>query len=146
AFITAAEGFTDTFLRWVRGVSGIAAAMMLALSPPFVLLVVLAGGTALITGGSMAAADLLPFLLLGLGLTAPVLVRGEGADDLQAGGGAPGRVGVVLAAVPVPDEARRGVPHGHRVEVGGVRFGYEPGREVLRGIDLVLVPGTVTAL
>ncbi|GAA1074269.1 ABC transporter ATP-binding protein [Nocardiopsis composta] len=146
AFITAAEGFTDTFLRWVRGVSGIAAAMMLALSPPFVLLVVLAGGTALITGGSMAAADLLPFLLLGLGLTAPVAALGHGFDDLQAARRALGRVREVLAAEPLPEPARPAAPHGHRVELRGVRFGYEPGREVLRGIDLVLDPGTVTAL
>ena len=32
------------FYRWVRGISGIAAGMQLALSPPFVLLVVLIGG------------------------------------------------------------------------------------------------------
>ncbi|MFI6798371.1 hypothetical protein [Streptosporangium canum] len=35
-------------------------------------LVVLIGGTALITNGGLPPADLLPFLLLGLGLTAPV--------------------------------------------------------------------------
>jgi ATP-binding cassette, subfamily B, bacterial IrtA/YbtP len=32
------------------------------------------------------------------------------------------------------------------VELRDVRFGYDPGQEVLRGIDLVLEPGTVTAI
>jgi ATP-binding cassette, subfamily B, bacterial IrtA/YbtP len=66
-FRTAVEDFVVIFYRWVRGMSAIAAGMQLALSPPFVLLVVLIGGATLITTGGMAPADLLPFLLLGLG-------------------------------------------------------------------------------
>lgn len=38
------------------------------------------------------------------------------------------------------------MPRGHRVELRDVRFGYEDGHEVLRGIDLVLEPGTTTAI
>ncbi|KIA59394.1 ABC transporter ATP-binding protein [Nocardia vulneris] len=145
-FRTAAETFTETFRRWVFGVSGIAAGMQLALSPPFVLLVLLLGGTALITNGSLAPADLLPFLLLGLGLTAPVAALGHGFDDLQAAGRAVGRIKAVLAVPPLPEPAQPLVPQGHRVELRDVRFGYGADREVLRGIDLVLEPGTVTAL
>ncbi|WP_280431584.1 ABC transporter ATP-binding protein [Nocardia brasiliensis] len=145
-FRTAADTFTETFRRWVFGISGIAAGMQLALSPPFVLLVLLLGGTALITNGSLAPADLLPFLLLGLGLTAPVAALGHGFDDLQAAGRAVGRIKEVLAVPPLPEPAQPLVPQGHRVELRDVRFGYAADREVLRGIDLVLEPGTVTAL
>ncbi|GAA2278367.1 ABC transporter ATP-binding protein [Nonomuraea roseoviolacea subsp. roseoviolacea] len=145
-FRTAADEFTDAFLRWVRGMAPVAAGMQLALSPPFVLLVVLAGGAALITNGAMEPAALLPFLLLGLGLTAPVAALGHGFDDLQAARRALGRIGDVLAVPPLPEPARPVAPRGHRVELRDVRFGYEAGREVLRGIDLVLEPGTVTAV
>ncbi|NUW31604.1 ABC transporter ATP-binding protein [Nonomuraea sp. SMC257] len=145
-FRTAADEFTDTFLRWVRGMAPIAAGMQLALSPPFVLLVVLVGGAALITNGAMEPAGLLPFLLLGLGLTAPVAALGHGFDDLQAARRAVGRIGDVLAVQPLPEPAHPVAPQGHRVELRGVRFGYEGGHEVLRGIDLVLEPGTVTAV
>ncbi|MFF3223120.1 ABC transporter ATP-binding protein [Nocardia suismassiliense] len=145
-FRTAADDFVDTFLRWVRGVSAVAAGMQLALSPPFVLFVVLIGGTALVTNGSMAPADLLPFLLLGLGLTAPVAALGHGFDDMQTAGRALGRIKDVLAVQPLPEPAHPVTPNGHRVELRDVRFGYEPGNEVLRGIDLVLEPGTVTAI
>ncbi|MFD6157597.1 ABC transporter ATP-binding protein [Nocardia sp. NPDC060256] len=145
-FRTAADDFVDTFVHWVRAVSAIAAGMQLALSPPFVLLVVLIGGTTLITNGSMAPADLLPFLLLGLGLTAPVAALGHGFDDMQAAGRAVGRIKDVLAVPSLPEPAHPVAAQGHRVELRGVRFGYDPEHEVLRGIDLVLEPGTVTAL
>ncbi|GAA5072238.1 ABC transporter ATP-binding protein [Nocardia iowensis] len=145
-FRTAVDDFADTFLRWARGLSPIAAGMQLALSPPFVLLIVLLGGTARITSGGMAAADLLPFLLLGLGLTAPVAALGHGFDDMQAAGRAVGRIRDVLNVEPLPEPAHPVPPRGHRVELRDVRFGYDADREVLRGIDLVLEPGTVTAL
>ncbi|WP_329625499.1 ABC transporter ATP-binding protein/permease [Streptomyces sp. NBC_01255] len=145
-FLTAVDGFVSSFLRMVRGLAGIAAGMQVALSPPFVLLVVLIGGTALITTGGMAPADLLPFLLLGLGLTAPVAALGHGFDDIQAARRAVGRIRDVLAVPSLPEPAHPVAPRGHRVELRDVRFGYEPDHEVLRGIDLVLEPGTTTAI
>ncbi|NUP66743.1 MAG: ABC transporter ATP-binding protein [Nonomuraea sp.] len=146
AFLSAADEFTGVFLRWARGMSVVAAGMQVALSPPFVLLVVLVGGAALITSGGLAPADLLPFLLLGLGLTAPVAALGHGFDDLRAAARAVGRIKDVLAVPPLPRPAHPRPPQGHRVELRDVRFAYEGGHEVLRGIDLVLEPGTVTAL
>jgi len=145
-FRTAADDFVGVFSRWVRGMSVIAAGMQLALSPPFVLLVVLIGGAALITSGDMAPADLLPFLLLGLGLTAPVAALGHGFDDLRAAGRAVGRIKDVLAVRSLPEPAHPAAPRGHRVELRDVRFTYADDHEVLRGIDLVLEPGTVTAI
>ncbi|MBF6219375.1 ABC transporter ATP-binding protein [Nocardia abscessus] len=145
-FRTAADDFADAFLRMVHGLAGIAAGMQVVLSPPFVLLIVLIGGTVLITGGSLPPADLLPFLLLGLGLTAPIAALGHGFDDLQAARRAVERIRDVLAVPSLPEPARPVAPQGHRVELRDVRFGYDAGREVLRGIDLVLEPGTVTAI
>ncbi|MBF6134686.1 ABC transporter ATP-binding protein [Nocardia otitidiscaviarum] len=146
AFRTATAEFADVFRRWVLGLSGPAAAVSVALSPPFVLLVILVGGAALITGGSLAPADLLPFLLLGLGLTAPVAALGHGFDDLVEARAAFGRIRNVLAVPPLSTPAHPKRPRGHRVELRGVRFGYDDDHEVLRGIDLTLEPGTVTAV
>ncbi|MFI6292950.1 ABC transporter ATP-binding protein [Nonomuraea sp. NPDC050790] len=145
-FVTAVDEFVDIFSRLVYGISGIGAAMQVVLSPPFVLLVVLVGGTVLITSGGLAPADLLPFLLLGLGLTAPVAALGHGFDEMQAAGRAVGRIKDVLAVPPLPEPLHPVTPRGHRVELRGVRFGYDADHEVLRGIDLVLEPGTVTAV
>ena len=150
-FRTATDDFVHTFTRWVRGMSAVAAGMQLALSPPFVLMVVLIGGASMITAGGMPPADLLPFLLLGLGLTAPVAALGHGFDDLQAAGRAVGRIRDVLDVRSLPEPAQPREPLGHRVELRDVRFGYgdnheDDDQEVLRGIDLTLEPGTVTAV
>ncbi|MCL6296875.1 ABC transporter ATP-binding protein [Streptomyces kronopolitis] len=146
AFIKAADDFADYFLAWVRGVAALGALASLVLSPPFVLVVILTGGAALITTDAMPPADLLPFLLLGLALTAPVAALGHGLDDVQAAQRAAGRIQDLLRVPPLPEPARPVAPSGHRVELRDVCFSYEPGHEVLRGIDLVLEPGTVTAL
>ncbi len=145
-FLMAVDDFVGSFFLMVRGLAGIAAGMQVVLSPPFVLLVVLIGGTALITTGGMAPADLLPFLLLGLGLTAPVAALGHGFDDIQAARRALGRIREVLTMQSLPEPAHPVAPQGHRVEPRDVRFGYEAGHEVLRGVDLVLEPGTTTAM
>ena len=144
-YTVAVDEFVQVFYRWVIGLSPIAAAMSLALSPPFVLLVVLVGGATMISSGALAPADLLPFLLLGLGLTAPLAALGHGFDDVQAARRAVGRIAEVLAVPPLPEAEHPLVPQGHRVELRGVRFAYDT-REVLHGIDLVLEPGTVTAI
>ncbi|MFJ4202006.1 ABC transporter ATP-binding protein [Streptomyces sviceus] len=146
AFIKAADDFADYFLGWVSGVAALGALASLALSPTFVLVVILTGGTALITADAMPPADLLPFLLLGLGLTAPIAALGHGLDDVQAAQRAAGRIQELLRVAPLPEPATPVPPRGHRVELRDVAFSYEPGREVLRGVDLVLEPGTVTAL
>ncbi|GAA3193931.1 ABC transporter ATP-binding protein [Actinocorallia longicatena] len=146
AFRTAVDDFTGAFLRRVHGLARAAAGMQVALSPPFVLLAVLTGGAVLVTDGSLAPADLLPFLLLGLGLTAPVAALGHGFDDLQSARRAVGRIRDVLEVPSLPEPAGPIEPRGHRIELRGVRFGYRDGHAVLRGIDLVLEPGTVTAI
>jgi ATP-binding cassette subfamily B protein len=145
-FRTATDDFVGTFQRMVRGLSVPAAAMQLMLSPPLVLLAVLIGGAVLITSGGLAAADLLPFLLLGLGLTAPVAALSHGFDDIQNAGSAVGRIREVLRVPPLAAPVDPVAPQGHRIELRGVRFGYDADHEVLRGVDLVLEPGTVTAL
>ncbi|WP_329172211.1 ABC transporter ATP-binding protein [Streptomyces sp. NBC_01477] len=145
-FLDAANDFVAIFYKWVHGISKIAAGMQLVLSPPFVLLVELIGGAALITHGGMAPADLLPFLLLGLGLTAPLAALSHGFDDIQGAARAVGRIKDVLAVPSLPEPAHPVAPQGHRVELRDVRFGYEADHEVLRGVDLVLEPGTVTAI
>ncbi|MFC3244221.1 ABC transporter transmembrane domain-containing protein [Gordonia humi] len=83
-FRTATDAFVTVFTRWVRGISRPAAAMQFVLSPAFVLLVVFIGGATLIVTESIDAVDLLPFLFLGMGLTAPVAALGHGFDDLVA--------------------------------------------------------------
>lgn len=59
--------------------------MQLLLSPPSVLLTILISGTFRLTQGNMLPADPLAFLLLGLGLTAPIAAMiDHNLEDAQA--------------------------------------------------------------
>ncbi|MEV4339070.1 ABC transporter ATP-binding protein [Streptomyces sp. NPDC049590] len=142
----AADDFADFFLGYVAGSAGLASLSALVLSPPFVLLLVLTGGTLLITQGSMPPADLLPFLLLSVALTAPVAALGHGMDNIHAAEQSADRIHELLSVRPLPRPAHSAAPHGDRVEYRGVGFAYDDGHPVLHDIDLILEPGTTTAL
>ncbi|MEV0896336.1 ABC transporter ATP-binding protein [Actinoplanes sp. NPDC049802] len=61
-------------------------------------------------------------------------------DELEVGAAALARL-LGVTAGPAPRPVHAAEPAGTRIEVRGVRFGYQPGREVLHGVDLVLEPG-----
>ncbi|MFG3396470.1 MULTISPECIES: ABC transporter ATP-binding protein [Streptomyces] len=142
----AADDFADFFLGYVAGAAGLASLAALVLSPPFVLLLVFVGGTALIAADAMSPADLLPFPLLAVALTAPIAALGHGLDNVHAAERSAERIRAMLNVPPLPEPARPAEPDGERVEFRGVGFSYDSGRRVLQGIDLVLEPGTTTAL
>ena len=145
SFRTAVDAFVGSFARMVRGLSWPAAGMQLLLSPPMVLFAVLCGGVWRLEH-QMPAADLLPFLLLGLGLTAPLnAMIGHSFEDVQTARRAVARIDDVLATPSLPEPERPALPDGSRVELRQVRFGYT-GREVLRGVDLALEARSTTAL
>jgi ATP-binding cassette subfamily B protein len=74
-------------------------------------------------------------------------------QQLRAGQAAAARITALLDTPPLPEPDRPAVPDGARVELSGVRFSYgtpaagaTDRTDALTGVDLVLEPGTVTAL
>jgi ATP-binding cassette, subfamily B, bacterial IrtA/YbtP len=148
-YARAADDFATFFLAWISRAYRTSAASELALSPVTILLTVLAGGTALVSGGHLEAIDLLPFAILGLGLAGPMQALHYYSHDIEKASVAAKRVGTLLVApeLAVPAQPREPrLDGGVRVELSGVDFAYDADRPVLRDIDLVLEPGTVTAL
>ncbi|MGW4892254.1 ABC transporter ATP-binding protein [Kitasatospora sp. NPDC004240] len=148
-YAKAADDFADFFLAWISKAYRASALSQLALSPVTILLTVLAGGTALVSSGRLPAVELLPFTILGLGLAGPLQALHHYGDDVEKSRAAAKRVGALLVApeLALPTAPRRPeLGGGARVELSGVEFGYDADRTVLSGIDLVLEPGTVTAL
>ena len=157
-YARAADDFAEFLDAWLSRGYRAGALSATALSPVTVLLTVLAGGTALIAAGRLDALDMLPFVVLGLGLAAPLQAMDFHGEDIETASAAAGRVGALLSAPELETPAEPLRPEddggGYRVELSGVEFAYdaEPsargdaGRPVLSGIDLTLEPGTVTAL
>ncbi|OSY40828.1 MULTISPECIES: ABC transporter ATP-binding protein [Pseudonocardia] len=141
---------TDRFLRFYRGWMGETATMQTlveVVTAPAVVLAWLAGSGAWLVGtGTVAPVDVLPALVLGLGLTAPLLQLGYTGQSMR--GALQARDSVVrFLQQPVQPQPDRPVqPVGSVVEYAGVSFGYDDTRRVLHDISLTCRPGTVTAL
>lgn len=126
------------------------AASDIVVTPVFVMLVVVFAGLAAIGLDWVAPLDVLPFLLVGLGLGSSLLNLGYGAQALRAAALAAQRLHdlqqtpELSTGAPAPADPGSG-PAG-LVRFEGVGFGYRSGHDVLHDLDLELAPGTITAL
>jgi ATP-binding cassette subfamily B protein IrtA len=147
-FSDAAREYGAFVTGWAEQVTPSLTRSQLAQAPLVALLVVLTAGTTLIGTGLLTTVDLIPFVVLGIGLSAPALAISYSVQDVRAGRAALGRIEELLATPPLAEPAHaRELPLGPaRVELDSVRFGYDDETEVLHGVDVVLEPGTVTAL
>jgi ATP-binding cassette subfamily B protein len=145
-FAAAVDEVAEMFERWVGEFRRASAVNNILLSPALVLVVVLGAGTGFVAAGWLDGVDLLPFLLVGVGLPTPYLAIGYGFDALVKARAAARHVGEVLATPPLPEPSSPRTPRGHRVEYVDVGFSYDGSTPVLDGVDAVLEPGTVTAL
>ncbi|MFF4986922.1 ABC transporter ATP-binding protein [Streptosporangium saharense] len=145
-FAEAADDFSTMFRRWVEPMTRTEALAQNAIAPVSVLLLVLTAGTLLVSSGSLAPVDVLPFALLGLGMGQPILTLGFGMGAMQEAREAAARVTGLLAVPELPPAGAPAVPEGHVVEFDRVTFSYDGERDVLREVSLTLRPGTVTAL
>jgi ATP-binding cassette subfamily B protein IrtA len=96
----------------------------------------------------MEAADLLPFLFLGTAFGAQITSVLYGFVPMREARQAARRIGDLLEETEL-DRSRstRAIPPGPLgLRFADVSFGYRPRKPVLKSIDLVLAPGTLTAL
>lgn len=145
-FFGAVQGFGRFFSQWVERWAGLGSSVEVLLSPLLVLALVLVAGVPLLAWGGLQPAHLLPFALLGPALAAPVAALGHGADSLVQGRMAAQRIRQVLDTELLAQPSFSRQPEGHQVTFDAVDFSYPDGTQVLRGIDLQLQPGTLTAL
>lgn len=145
-FADAADAMAEFFLGWVRGTYRRSAVTEVLMSPVFMLSWLLGAGTAFVTAGWAKPLDLLPFALLGLGLTGPLHSIAFSYHDIRTARQAATRVGDLLATTPLTEPAAPREPDGTTVRFEQAGYSYDAGTVALDGIDLVLAPGTVTAL
>ena len=155
-YAAAVEEFSDYFTEWSTPMTRIESSAGVLLNPIFLLTAILLAGLPMIGSGALDPVDLLPFLLLGLGLGSTVLTVGHAAQARSQADAAAVRIHRLLSTPPLErhdtapgsstpgsddDDSAAGT-----VRFENVHFAYREGIEVLRGVDLTLQPGTITAL
>ncbi|MFI6815737.1 ABC transporter ATP-binding protein/permease [Nonomuraea sp. NPDC050328] len=134
--------------RWQRPLSGRKTLVDLVTRPLTYLLLIIVAGLALISGGLLDAAGLLPFLLLGVTFGGQLLAAAYGMGSVREATTAAQRIGLLLDEPELTEPAQPATVRagGHTVRFEGVSFAYTQDHPVLFGIDLELAPGTMTAL
>lgn len=144
----AVDSFARAFTGFTRPLVGAMANANAMIAPAAVLGVVLLAGTLFVAQGWMAPVDLLPFVLVAPGMSAPLLLLHYLTHDLNAATGAAQRVQALLQT-PVlaqPQHAQRQVPAGFEVRFEQVGYAYDGRGAVLSDISFTLRPGSVTAI
>ncbi|WP_067543743.1 ABC transporter ATP-binding protein [Nocardia crassostreae] len=150
-FQDAVEHQTESVRRLKMPVMTVQSISESVVAPVFVMLLVVAAGLGGVGAGWIEPLDVLPFLLVGLGLGSSLLGLGYGAQALRTAGDAALRLHELMQTPELRSGAADSVPTAADVPAGTVRFedvtfGYRADHQVLRGIDLELAPGTITAL
>lgn len=146
AYRDAVDEYTAFFLGWARPLIRPESLSAAVIAPVTMVALALAAGVAFVTAGELAPVDLLPFVLLAPGVSAPVTALTSSAQALQLARGAAARV-LALLEVPTAAAPRDPLePAGTTVELDGVDFSYDGAHPVLREVTATLEPGTVTAL
>lgn len=158
-FQDAVDHQTDSLRRLKMPIVSVQSLSDAVVSPVFVMLLVVLAGLAGGGAGWIEPLDVLPFLLIGLGLGSSLMGLGYGAQALRTAGDAALRLhdllqtpelasGSAVSSAPGDnaDRVRSAPVAAGLVRFEGVSFGYRDDHQVLRGIDLELAPGTLTAL
>ena len=141
---------TDQYVRfigrWTRETSILTSVIEIVTSPVVVLVYLLAVGLALVNAGLAQPIDVLPGVLLGLGLSEPLMKLGSSAQFLRNAMKAQESLAAFFAVPPVVEPATPAEPNGHDIEADAVTFSYDGDHRVLHDIAAACTPGTVTAL
>ncbi|MCM6776031.1 ABC transporter ATP-binding protein/permease [Nocardia sp. CDC159] len=150
-FQEAVDRTAANLLAWKTPMTRLQSAAEILLTPVFLMLVVVVAGLGFVELGWSEPLDILPFLLLGIGLGSALLGIGYGGQALREGAAAALRLHDLQQTpeliAPTSEIASAPIPRaGVAVRFERVGFGYREDRMVLRDIDIELAPGTITAL
>ena len=132
--------------EWTRETAVAFTIIELATSPVVVLAWLLVVGVWLVTRDAATPIDVLPGLLLGLGLTGPLMKLGASGQFLRNATKAQQSLNAFFALPPVAQPTDPIVPRDQDVAFREASFSYDGEHRVLHEIAAACTPGTVTAL
>jgi ATP-binding cassette subfamily B protein IrtA len=145
-FSAAVDEFCDALAAWTKESGRAMFGSLALLSPATVLVIVLGIGTGFVALDWIEPIDLLPFVLVGVGLPAPYMTILQGTQLLRKASMAARHVSAVLAEPSLPEPDAPVTPTRFDVQFHGVDFSYDGENQVLHQVDAVCRQGTVTAL
>ncbi|MFF3822644.1 ABC transporter ATP-binding protein [Streptomyces griseus] len=145
-FSKAVDDYMATFTAVKGPLMSISSLAYASVSPAAMLAASLGGGTVFVAADWTRPVDVLPFVLLGLAITAPLVVVTYAPQAFGQARQAADRVAELLVTPTLAEAEQPLSADGHTVEFRDVTFGYSADSPVLRDVDLTLEPGTVTAL
>lgn len=132
--------------EWTRETAVAVTIVELIASPIVVLTWLMAAAVRLVAQGAATPVDVLPGILLGLGLTAPLMKLGASGQFLRNAMNARKSLADFFAIPPVSHAERPQSPTDRSVGFDDVSFSYDGDHRVLHEIAAACAPGTVTAL
>lgn len=145
-FGDAVREHTQAFRVWVDETRYSSAVSRLLGSEMAVLAAVMMAGIWLLHADAIAAADLLPFLAVGIGLPTSIMPAVLGSQGLRKSRLAAGSIESLLSRPGLPDASRVQIPVDHRIEFDGVSFSYDGETNAVSNVSVACETGTITAL
>jgi len=96
--------------------------------------------------GELAVPTMIGLLIITLRMIDPISQLGDLAGHVQVTADAIHRVRKLLAVPPLPEPDRDAEPADADIELRAVRFGYDDGDPVIKGVDAVIPNGSLTAI
>ncbi|RBM18858.1 ABC transporter [Prauserella sp. PE36] len=145
-FDDAMREHTAAYRAWLAGNRASSAMNRVLGSEMAVLGVVMAAGLGFVGAGWLTVPDLLPFLIVGIGLPTSFTPMIHGAQGVRMARVSAGNLDRLLSKPPLPEPEQPREPRGYRVELDRVSFSYDGVTNALDGVSAVCEPGTVTAI
>lgn len=145
-FDEAVDEHTNAFAAWVAEVRYSSAVTRVLGSEMFVLVAVTSAGLVFLTNGLLAVADLVPFLVVAVGLPTSILPAVTAFQGVRKGRMGASNIERLLARSPLPEPVRPQTPSGHGVVFDRVSFSYDGKVNALEEVSAVCLPGRVTAI
>lgn len=138
--------FNERYNRWARPFLRIEALTSMALSVPVIALVSLLGGYWMIQKGWISSIDLLAELLVAMVIPQTLSTLTQSLSAQRKAIAAAQRVSALLEVPELPISKTPQIPQNAKISFSNVSFSFDETTPVLKNINFVCQPGTVTAL